>query len=117
MKFGDVLAELRQDRNLLQKDIARLVNVSVSTVSNYETGAHFPDIDTIMKLADFFEVPIDYLLGCTNFRLKYDVFNRPLRNNLSAADLMNTILTLNEKDLTSLLDYLELLQLRSNSVK
>lgn len=117
MKFGDILAELRQDRNLLQKDIAQIVSVSVSTVSNYETGAHFPDIETIMKLADFFDVPIDYLLGRTNFRLNYSAFNKPIKDNLSAADLMNTIFTLNEKDTASLIEYLELLKLRSKQGK
>lgn len=113
MKFGEVLAELRQDRSLLQRDIAKIANVSISTVSNYETGAHFPDIETIVKLADFFGVSIDYLLGRTNFRLKYDVFNKPIIDNLSAADLMNTILTLDEKNFSSLIEYLELLKLRS----
>ncbi|MEG1999915.1 MAG: helix-turn-helix transcriptional regulator [Evtepia sp.] len=113
MKFGDILSELRHDKNLLQKDIANLIHVSVSTVSNYETGAHFPDIQTIMKLADFFQVPIDYLLGRTKFYHNYDILNQLLKNNLTVADLMNTILTLDDKDIASLIEYLELLKLRS----
>lgn len=42
MGFGERLAELRKDRGLKQKDIAALLNVAVSTVSNYETDSHEP---------------------------------------------------------------------------
>lgn len=52
MSFSDILAELRKDNNMLQKDLATYLDVSVSTVSNYETDAHFPDILTLLKLAD-----------------------------------------------------------------
>lgn len=40
MRMGEILAELRKDKNLKQKDLAELLNLSIGTISNYETGSH-----------------------------------------------------------------------------
>lgn len=45
--FGEILAELRRDRHLTQREFANTIHVSVSTISNYEQGVHFPDIDKL----------------------------------------------------------------------
>lgn len=60
--FGELLAELRLDRKMTQKDLAKMLFVSVGTISNYEKGVHFPDIEKLIDLADFFHVTTDYLL-------------------------------------------------------
>lgn len=62
-KFGEILAELRQDHKLTQKDLAQEMFVSVGTISNYENGVHYPDVEKLISLADFFDVTTDYLLG------------------------------------------------------
>lgn len=54
---------LRNERNLLQKDVAEHLNISVSTYCNWEKGKFEPDQDSLLKLADFFGVSADYLLG------------------------------------------------------
>ncbi|WP_305131176.1 helix-turn-helix domain-containing protein [uncultured Oscillibacter sp.] len=53
-KFKEILAELRKDRGLSQKELANAFHVSGSTISSYETGVHSPDIDQIIQFADFF---------------------------------------------------------------
>lgn len=55
--------ELREQRYLNQKGIAQKINVSQSTISAYEIGERTPDLETLIKLADFFDVSIDYLVG------------------------------------------------------
>ena len=62
-RFGEILAELRQDRGLTQETLAKVLFVTAGTISNYENSAHFPDIEKLTALADFFDVPLDYLLG------------------------------------------------------
>ena len=57
------LKELRQSLGLTQNKIAEQLNVSRSTIAMYETGASEPDNETLTKLADIFNVTIDYLLG------------------------------------------------------
>jgi len=54
---------LREKRGLSQVEAAKRMGIVRTTYSNYEAGNREPDIDTIKKFADFFEVSIDYLLG------------------------------------------------------
>lgn len=60
------LKELREDRDLRQSDVARATGIDQRTISNYETGKSNPDSYALIKLADFFEVSVDYLLGRTS---------------------------------------------------
>ncbi|WP_341877629.1 helix-turn-helix transcriptional regulator [Defluviitalea saccharophila] len=64
--FGLRLKELRTEKNLTQKDIANLINLSPSTVGMYEQGRRDPDTETVKTLADYFNVSVDYLLGRSN---------------------------------------------------
>lgn len=57
------LRELREQKNLRQQDIADIVGSSQKNVSNWEIGKFEPDIQTLWKLADYFDVTIDYLVG------------------------------------------------------
>lgn len=55
-EFGEILAELRQDRKLTQQQLDEKIYVSAATISNYESGAHLPDVKKLVSLANFFEV-------------------------------------------------------------
>lgn len=57
------LKNLRKSRNLLQKDMAKILGVSVSTYCYWEKGDFQPDNEALKKIADYFGVTIDYLLG------------------------------------------------------
>ncbi len=57
------LKELRKEKGLLQKDVAEKFEVATSTYSYWEQGKFEPDSETLKKLADFFGVSVDYLLG------------------------------------------------------
>ena len=59
------IRELREDRDLRQIDVARATGIDQKTLSNYETGKTNPDSFAIIKLAEFFGVTCDYLLGVT----------------------------------------------------
>lgn len=61
--FGKRLRSLRQSKKLTMKELGKKFNLAESTISGYETGSRKPDMETTMKLADFFEVSIDYLYG------------------------------------------------------
>lgn len=65
--FGELMSELRQDRGLTQKELGKILSVSTGTISNYENGVHYPDLEKLVQLADYFQVSTDYLLG----RLEY----------------------------------------------
>ena len=60
------LIELKNSRNLLQKQIAEDTNISLRAYQYYEKNQRFPTSDTLIKLADYFDVSTDYLLGRTD---------------------------------------------------
>lgn len=57
------IRELREDADLRQADVSAAVGIDQRTLSNYETGKTNPDSSAIIRLADFFHVSADYLLG------------------------------------------------------
>ena len=59
------LKELRKSKNITQLDVATAIGVSPQVLSRYERGEREPDYKTLCKLADFFEVSVDELLGRT----------------------------------------------------
>lgn len=67
------LRELREENHLLQKDVAKYLNITTSAYGYYEQGKRNPDIETVNKLADFFNVSTDYLLGRTNKKINSSV--------------------------------------------
>lgn len=62
------LKQLRAENNLTQTNLADILGIAKTTLAAYEQGKSEPSIDTIIKLADFFNVSIDYLLGRTNIK-------------------------------------------------
>jgi transcriptional regulator with XRE-family HTH domain len=62
-KYGDRIAHLRERSTLTQEELANKLGISRASLSHYETSRREPDYDTINKIASFFKVSIDYLLG------------------------------------------------------
>ena len=65
MQFEN-LRGIREDRDIKQKDIAKILNVSQNTYSQYETGVISLTAEVLIKLADYYNVSIDFLLDRTN---------------------------------------------------
>lgn len=65
MQFRNLRA-VREDRDIKQKDIAKVLNVSQNTYSQYETGVISLTAEVLIKLSEFYGVSIDYLLDRTN---------------------------------------------------
>jgi HTH-type transcriptional regulator, competence development regulator len=64
--LGDRLRKLRLDKKLTQEELGKKINVTKVSISGYENGNRTPDTETLQKLADFFNVTTDYLLGRTD---------------------------------------------------
>lgn len=65
MRFNN-LRSMREDRDIKQKDIAAYLNVSQNTYSQYETGVISLTAEILIKLSDYYNVSIDYLLDRTS---------------------------------------------------
>ena len=64
--IGEHLADLRKDKKLSQKELAEKLKISTYTVSSYEREKSTPDDEMKIKIAQFFNVSLDYLLGLIN---------------------------------------------------
>lgn len=65
------LKDLREDKDLYQKQIANIINTTQQVYSEYELGIRLMPIDKLDKLADFYETSIDYIIGRTNNKDPY----------------------------------------------
>ena len=65
-----VLKELRKEKNITMKKLGEKIGVAESTISLYESGKRQPDNVTLLKIADYFNVSVDYLLGRNNTEKK-----------------------------------------------
>lgn len=61
--FTQKLKQARKNIGFTQKEVCKELDIPQSTLANYETGRTQPDLETLAKLADFYEVSIDWLLG------------------------------------------------------
>lgn len=64
--FGDILKTLRKRSGLTQNELGRRVGLSKAVVSKYETGIGYPNFETLIRIARYFGVTTDYLLGAEN---------------------------------------------------
>lgn len=68
--FSDRLKQLRKEKGVTQSDLSLAINKSRVTVTAYETDDRMPDIDTLGKIADYFNEDVDWLIGRTDSRSK-----------------------------------------------
>lgn len=75
------LKKLRLEKNESLESIAKILNVTLQTISNYENGKREMTPNTIIKLAEYFNVTTDYLLGKTDIRNPEELKNTKFANN------------------------------------
>jgi len=73
--IGERLAEIRKDRGMTQKELAKFLSVSATTISGYERNKKTPCDDTKVRIARLFNISLDYLLGANDEELALDRSN------------------------------------------
>lgn len=76
--LGEILAELRKDAGFSQTALAAILNTDRSTIGKYEHDKTLPSVETLCKIADLFNVNLDYLLGRTRVRKSCNDFKQLL---------------------------------------
>ena len=66
-EFPQRLQKLRERRRMSRKALGELCGLSKNVIARYERGEREPSVGTLIELADYFEVPVDYLVGRQNF--------------------------------------------------
>lgn len=80
--LGSRIADLRKSNKLSQLKFAKMLNISNTTLSQYESGKRVPSDDIKLQIADYFNVSLDYLFGRTNVM---DTAERILKNKATSA--------------------------------
>jgi transcriptional regulator with XRE-family HTH domain len=76
--FGNIIRDLRkQKKGITQKELAQSLQLSESTIGMYERNERQPDYNTLIRIADYFNVSTDFLLG-RDFNVKEDRNNKEL---------------------------------------
>lgn len=73
------------------KGVGKALFVTPGTISNYEKGRHLPDAERLIKIADYFSVTTDYLLGRSSANLPADVFSAPLLDEMTAGEMIQLV--------------------------
>ncbi len=71
--ISERLRELRKEKKISQGDVAQMLSLSLTAYNRYELGSAEPNITNMIKLAKFYDVSIDYLVGITDVRDKTEI--------------------------------------------
>jgi len=86
--LGKRIKQLREEKGLSQIELAKLLNISNTTLSQYETNQRVPSDEIKIKLAEFFNCSVDYLLGRTDIRNPYIPEEYTQKHKVTKRDLM-----------------------------
>lgn len=109
-ELGPTIAALRKEKGLGQKELASLMNLSTGTISNYENGVHSPDLNTLCRLAKYFAVTTDYLLGRTEYRCPPESLEEYFTGDYTLHNVVNSILNFDSEQRSLAIMYLDFLK-------
>lgn len=103
-QFGENLRRLREHHTMTQDALGKLLNVSQSTIAYYESGKKQPSLETLIVIADYFEVSIDSLLNrIHSAKSTYEIS----KNDLDLLQKINTLSDTDRKEIESYILYKE----------
>lgn len=107
--IGNNIAELRKDIGITQRQLSLKVNTCLSTVSHWEQGGTPPSVDMLNNLADFFEVPTDFILGRCDNRIEYKKMNNIISGDITIGQMVNLIDSLSQEQKEYLITTIQML--------
>ena len=105
-KLSERMSLLREERDIRQKELAAFLCCSTGTISNYENGVHEPYLDNAVKIARFYQVSLDYLLGNTELRAMRDSCCPEISKGYSFSRFLNLLNVLLPEERRRLADHL-----------
>lgn len=101
------IKELRQEKDILQSDLAKRLKVGQATISNWETGRYEPDQDALREMSKIFDVSIDYILGNTDIKnpLTSEDMNGLTEKQIKILEMMGELPEQDQDDLIQQAEY------------
>lgn len=108
--IAKTLINLREVNFLTQTDIAHHLHLSSSTISHYEKGITVPPTEIIFRLAEFYEVTTDYILGrCASKTNLNDTYALKLTNKMTIGDAVEIMTKMNDAEREHLAYFIEVI--------
>lgn len=108
------LKEIRESRHITQRQLAKALQVSHTTISNWEAGVRQPDLDSIVHIADYFDISLDFLLG-RNFKNRLYNQDNYVFNRDQLMPIFHKILGVDERYFPNLDGFIDALLAKSKS--
>jgi len=107
-----LIREIREDRDLTQKEVAKALGIAQQYYSKYETGEYELPVRHLIGLAKLYNLNTDYILGLTQYQCNWDKLNEPFLDNITVSKLMSDILSLSPNGRKSLIEFIEFLKFK-----
>ncbi len=111
MEIREIIRALREDDDKKQKDIAAVIGVSQQTYGKYESGVYEIPNDVIVKLAEYYHVTTDYIMGLGDLRYCSEQLDERVFGSVTIGRLMAEILELDESAREKVVDYVNVQRL------
>ena len=105
--FGDILQELRKDKGWTQAELGNKLGVSKSEIGSYELGISEPSFENLIKIAELFNVNIDFLLGHNREQISWTDLSSEIElssGSITIQRIKNDLQSLNLHDRTIIVD-------------
>lgn len=99
--FGDIIKQLRSEKEISQQELADAIGISKSAISMYEINKRVPELETFEAIADYFNVDMDYLMGKTDIRRRYTFIDDETFDN---ENIINKIVMTDNKTMLEVLN-------------
>ncbi len=113
--FPETLRRLRKEKGMSQKQLAEVINVSSSAISQYERRKASPARENLHKLAEYFNVTVAYLEGTSSIDDIENLLNSDYVQGYSVRDLLDMCLKIDSTDRTHLVYLASLMSRNSDS--
>lgn len=107
IEIKDRIIELRLSKNLTQSELAKQLDMSASSIGMYEQGRRKPSFEQLEKIADFFNVDMDYLIGRNNIKNKYLLSKTSETNTDSVLEKEEESINKEQESLNKISDFLK----------
>lgn len=106
MEFSKILKQLREKSGYTQEQLGSVLNLSKNAISHYENETNTPNLDTLIKIADTFDISVDYLVGRTKNSIPYSVLSKNYTPETCVEDILHMLMSLDRSHRSTIINIL-----------
>lgn len=116
-KYTKILRDLREDNDLKQIEIAKVIDTTQQYYSKYENGDNELPLRVLIVLADYYNISADYILGRVECKEGVNILNKKLTNNCTVGKFISDVYSLSDMGRYFVIEYAGLQKLKEKNIK